>query len=704
MSGNAPVDPAEIPVFTGDLAALDGQVKALAGHGTKVVDAADDVHTSFGGLSAFYRAPEAEQLFATTQPVTATAGRISSDTCVLAGALGTYANEVRPLIARFEVLRAEAVSFREQIKDDDKWREDGDLIDENLGRRNEVAEVWARFQEAERTAHATIVALVGGKPLRLNDGSNAADMYGYDAEAMKASKSLPWGDAVAESTPWWQVWEHAADFVTGFVIDGVWATAKGLSVLVGFEGLDAAGQAWKGLAQLATGVVVTVVAGPSFWTAKDEDLPSWLRDSRTAMKETGKALVAWDQWDTNPSRAAGAVTFNVVTTIFTGGAADNVPSNTVDNTGTGSRGGTSDGAPGGGGAVNSTPDTTPAGGGGSTADDVTSGGGRGGDGSPGGSGGDDGPPNPLERPSYMRDGKNPYGPPGSLTLEQIERIQVYRANTEPGYFEEFYKKNGDRRLLSRTDASELAPPQLTRSGPNEPWVRAKDAPDPPPPSYLEPDYISRGRDTVTDQKRLEGLDEAARKRYMAIEFDNIVKYYKDAAGEVHGVVKSEESAALLKDGEILYKESHTAMGKEAGQFGEYVAEHHYIPENHPGAVKETLHGPKNGNHQFDQVWRLPDGKYVVVEAKSSVDTRLGARNLPDGRRVSQGTREYFEDIIRVMRRRGKDIDSERLLADALEDALARGNLEYAVVKGEPKSPQYTGYRYQRFDISKRSLP
>ncbi|WP_231631008.1 hypothetical protein, partial [Streptomyces clavuligerus] len=41
-------------------------------------------------------------------------------------------------------------------------------------RDHRVAEVWARFQEAERTAHATIVALVGGKPLRLNDGSNAA--------------------------------------------------------------------------------------------------------------------------------------------------------------------------------------------------------------------------------------------------------------------------------------------------------------------------------------------------------------------------------------------------------------------------------------------------------------------------------------------------------------------------------------------------
>ncbi|WP_256967211.1 hypothetical protein, partial [Streptomyces caniscabiei] len=35
---------------------------------------------------------------------------------------------------------------------------------------------------------------------------------------------------------------------------------------------------------------------------------------------TGKALIAYDEWGKNPSRAAGAVTFNVLTTIFTGGA------------------------------------------------------------------------------------------------------------------------------------------------------------------------------------------------------------------------------------------------------------------------------------------------------------------------------------------------------------------------------------------------
>ncbi|MFF1647147.1 YwqJ-related putative deaminase, partial [Streptomyces sp. NPDC058240] len=89
-----------------------------------------------------------------------------------------------------------------------------------------------------------------------------------------------------------------------------------------FGGWDAMGQAWKGLAQLATGLAISAIPGAStlFWALPDDKLPSWLRDSRTAMKETGKALVAWDEWGKNPGRAAGAVTFNVLTTVFTGGA------------------------------------------------------------------------------------------------------------------------------------------------------------------------------------------------------------------------------------------------------------------------------------------------------------------------------------------------------------------------------------------------
>ncbi|GGU28789.1 hypothetical protein [Streptomyces lavendofoliae] len=321
MSENQPVNPAEVPVFTGNLELLDEKVKALSGAGGRIATAAGDVHSSFGGLSAFYKAPEAEQLFATTQPVKDKALDISGDMCTIAGALGTYASDIRPLKQKLDDLRRDAVTFRQKIAEDDKWREDGDLVEENNNRRNEIAEVWTQFQAAERSAHAKIVALVGGKALKVNDGSNGEGMYGYDAEALKQAKSLPWGDAVEESTPWWQVWEHAYDFGKGVIVDGVWGTIKGLGTLVGFQGWDAAGQAWKGLGLLATGLVITAtpLAG-AYWMADDKDLPGWIRDSRTAMKETGKALVAWDQWGSNPARAAGAVTFNVLTTVFTGGA------------------------------------------------------------------------------------------------------------------------------------------------------------------------------------------------------------------------------------------------------------------------------------------------------------------------------------------------------------------------------------------------
>ncbi|NXY95485.1 hypothetical protein HYE82_14020 [Streptomyces sp. BR123] len=322
MSGNAPVDPAEVPVFTGDLVELDRQIKAISSGGTAVSTKAGDVHSSFGGLQAFYQAPEAEQLFATTKPVSDLGRKLSTDMGTITGALGAYARDVAPLKKKLEDLKREAETFRSKVADDEKWREDGDLIEENLDRRNEIAEVWAQFQAVERAAHAKIVALVGGKPLRVNDGSNAADMYGYDGEALKQAKSLPWGDAVEESVPAWQVWEHAWDFGKGVVVDGVWGTLKGLGGLVGLQGWDTFKQSWTGLAKLATGLAITAIpgVGPLFLAAPSDKLPSWLRDSRTAMKETGKALLAWDQWGSNPSRAAGAVTFNVLTTVFTGGA------------------------------------------------------------------------------------------------------------------------------------------------------------------------------------------------------------------------------------------------------------------------------------------------------------------------------------------------------------------------------------------------
>ncbi|WP_327345416.1 hypothetical protein [Streptomyces europaeiscabiei] len=322
MSDDIPVIPEEVPEFTGNLELLDQNIAGVRSAGTSLKDSGSAIHTRFGGLSAYYKAPEAEALFATTAPVAAKGEEFATELETVASALDTYAAAVGPLKQKFDQLRQDAIAFRNKIEGDDEWRADGDLVEENNNRRSDINAAYAAFQAAERDCYNKIVALVGGEALVVNDGSNKENMYGYRGEDLNNAGGLPWGDPVEESNPWYYVHEHVWDFAVGFVVDGVWGTIKGLGTLVGFNGWDAAGQAWVGLGKLATGILITAVpvVGTAYWLAPDDKLPSWLRDSRTAVVETGKALIAYDEWGKNPARAAGAVTFNVVTTIFTGGA------------------------------------------------------------------------------------------------------------------------------------------------------------------------------------------------------------------------------------------------------------------------------------------------------------------------------------------------------------------------------------------------
>ncbi|WP_237305429.1 hypothetical protein [Streptomyces sp. SAT1] len=316
------IKPEEIPQFTGDLELLEkayGNLKTDAGH---IRSTGQDVHTKFQGLSAYYRAPEAEQLFASTKPVKDRADTFATGLESVSGALSGYATEIRPLVKKLEDLKDEATTFVDSVKDDDDWQYDGDKVDRHNRIRDEITRTVAAFWAAERTCHNKITALFHGTQMVTGDGSDRKDQYGFDADDLKNAK-LPWGDPVEEKHHWYEVGHWVKSFVwDGLIVDGVWGTIKGLGTLVGFGGWEAMGQAWKGLAQLATGLVLTSLPGLGtlFWALPDDKLPSWIRDSRTAMKETGKALVAWDEWGKNPARAAGAVTFNVLTTVFTGGA------------------------------------------------------------------------------------------------------------------------------------------------------------------------------------------------------------------------------------------------------------------------------------------------------------------------------------------------------------------------------------------------
>ncbi|WP_329196165.1 hypothetical protein [Streptomyces sp. NBC_01435] len=913
-----------IPVFTGDLALLDTKVTELSGHGAAVATAASDVHSSFGGLSAFYKAPEAEQLFATTAPVAATGQALSSELRVIAGALGTYSDDAFPLVEKLKELKRDAVAFRVKAEADDKWREDGDLVEENNRRRGEIAEVWAAFQEVERACHAKIVALVGGKALKIDDGSGKKEgVYGYDVDALKQAESLPWGEAVEESTPWWQVWEHAYDFGKGFLVDGVWGTVKGLGTLVGFEGGDAAKEAWTGLAKLATGLspaamlVLHVLPG---------DHSAWIRDSRTAVKETGKALIAWDQWGSNPSRAAGAVTFNVLTTVFTGGTggaaagagkaglaakalsltsktaravdpmtyvfkgagvglrkvgdvmaglkglgrvefpplpdhvitlpegtlklpdgtlrlpegatvpegARTLPNGTVklpdgavalpegtvrspfgegapyldrdgnlykedgtlaqraDEAGTnpheqtpdagagvpktdapatagiperelvgvGGRGDDAirlggdisapvhvgDHTPGarpdtlpGGHAPDSMPrnglDNAPRGGGiragdtpstvGAHTDSPFTGGGHHEPTSTGsvhpetpGTGGLDdaahvgddatspggGTPSPNripDPPSFMRQGDNPYGPPGSLKPEQVTEIQVYRANHEAGYFKEYYDKRGYRHDTDVPDESGFPPPQLIKD-PADPktWIAKDNAPPAFPTKYYEGWDRPGTAEQLNSQQAQSILDKSARARHEAIQADNPFHDPLGKAKKAWEANRTPENKAIYDALKAEHAPFHDTMSKATEAYGEAVARHHVVSQFYEGAKWEPTAGPKNGNDQFDQVWRRKENEgFAVIEAKSDVGTGINERTLPSGYKAKQGSREYFLDIMNEMWKRAENGDAAELkLYTDLKKSLIVDKVEYILVKGISQGPTYGGFKSRRFNI------
>ncbi|RCH64434.1 hypothetical protein DT019_33415 [Streptomyces sp. SDr-06] len=868
------IEPGGIPMFTGNLEQLTKDAAALTKQAGAFRDGGANVHNEFQGLSSCYHAPEADQLFATTLPVKTKADDFAGGLEKAAAALTEYEGVVRPLVAKLASLRTEAFAFTDSIAGDDHWRRDQKKIDHNERLMNEVGATIAAFTDAERACHDKITALVNGSKLTVDDGSHKPGMYGYSADALQHAEETPWGGhAEREYTGLSWVWHQVKSFVwDGFIVDGIWGTVKGLGTLVGTDGWDKAGQAWTGLAKLATGLAISSTPfAAAYWTAPDKDLPSWLRDSRTAVKETGKALVAWDEWGKNPARAAGGVTFNVLTTVFTGGSGsaakggavakvlsvtgkvakvvdpmtyvakagkfgiikvgdlftglknitnghyadifanggkvnldgtfpktadlptikgnyvewpggsrlnlddgkvykpdgtlseakvelsaddiarlksslphvgETVPAGVKEpvlvgagdraghlgdhpaNPGTRAPGGTAHdlgrgatndldrGATGGSrGGTPSTGDTA-----GHTAGHTADAGGHGGHGAgghDGGSGGHDGGAGGHgggsgdEPPTGGHGGSGPHpnydGPSrwNGASAREIMDHQVQRARHEPGYFEKYYKDykvSAYRKYSNIPDESGLVPPQLVKHPTTGEWIAKSDEPPPIPEKYVPGADVKRDASTVVTPKGREILDQAARDRHASVSADNAIHPKVNDAKKLYEAHPTPENLEAWNEAKAEHAPLHEKMTKDTEAFGEAVARHHVIPEHYPDAKWETLDGPKNGNDQFDQVWKRDDGRFVVVEAKSSLDTELGQRRLPNGFNARQGSREYFEDILNEMKERGRTNPNERRLYRELSKALKQGKIDYILVKGNPKAGTYAGYSMRRFNL------
>lgn len=320
------IEPESIPLFTGDLGQLEHHINALGLEGDGIRDAGAEAHRQFQGMSAFYQAPEAEDLFASTAPARDAADGFADKVATVADALRTYAAEVAPIAKRLEHLKSQATAFVAGLKTssgafDENWTDDADKVREHQAVMHDVAVAQAAFTAAEIACNNKITALVGGTQYVMNTGAKqfrplGAELYGYSAEVLDQAKELPWGTPVIQSHDWWDpddLGYYAKSFVwDGLIVDNVWGTVDGLATLFGVHGGDRAKQSWEGLVRVVVGAETYLMDSGG---QKPDGVfgTDFAQGSKAYAKEFAKGFVAWDMWKENPARAAATVVFNGLT-------------------------------------------------------------------------------------------------------------------------------------------------------------------------------------------------------------------------------------------------------------------------------------------------------------------------------------------------------------------------------------------------------
>jgi hypothetical protein len=313
------INPGEIPQIPGDVEAVARHGGTLQSAGKSFGSTGSDVHSTWQGLSAFYSAPEAAELFAATGPVKQKTETVGSDIATVGTALVSYADEVRPIKARLASLQSEAQTFVNSVAGDDGWRKDGDKVNHNNQLLSDVSGQISAWMAAQRRCANTIDRLSGGiQYVEDNgDGTRNANEFGYSAgllnQAAAGDDGVPWGKPDDRDKPWYEdVGDAIVSFGKGVVVDGLWGTVKGLGNLAGFGGWDGLKQSWGGLLKLGLALSPPLLIANQFTALPGlpkGTLPNTLRD-------TGKALLAWDQWKDDPARASGNVVFNVASVVF----------------------------------------------------------------------------------------------------------------------------------------------------------------------------------------------------------------------------------------------------------------------------------------------------------------------------------------------------------------------------------------------------
>lgn len=323
-----------IPVIAGDMASLREHAMMIAVAGTGYIDTGERVHNTWQGLRPHYVAPEAGQLMAATGPVATVCRHVGRNLQQARDALVVYADTVEAIQGELGLLRTSATDVNTAIEAaGPEWRSDHDLVDRSNAVGDAITVQAAAFVDAQRACVNALRALHGQPALTADNGDGVIDPateFGYTLDQFRAAAQadpddgggLPWGSVTERDYPWYiDVGSAPLRFVGGLG-DAVVNTALGLGALFGYDHATGqttgatAGTAWTNLGKLA--LAVGTYAVPGGFVRDQLGQTPFLEpgEANQILTDTGKALIAYDQWDDDPARAAGNAVGNIALAVF----------------------------------------------------------------------------------------------------------------------------------------------------------------------------------------------------------------------------------------------------------------------------------------------------------------------------------------------------------------------------------------------------
>lgn len=283
------IDPEVIPGRDLRPDTLDRLATELLGTSHGVRSGGADVVDRWRGLSTVYETPEAPALLDDVLPVEPATARYADALGQVAAAVRDYADTIRPVQRDLARLRDDAYSFRARAVLRERWDGDQDLVDENTRLVHAVGVQQSLLDEAARVCALRIRAATrGDTALRecTPDGLHVSRATTLPAD------DQPWGQVVRRHDPCpkaaaVQIKHFLWD---GIAVDNVWGGVVGAAGLVGFD------ESWHHDWSYAA----------TSWSLVGDLFRADARGS-DARFEAAKSLVAWDDWQDDPARAAASV-------------------------------------------------------------------------------------------------------------------------------------------------------------------------------------------------------------------------------------------------------------------------------------------------------------------------------------------------------------------------------------------------------------